>query len=337
MRGKVNPRYLFPLRSGITPAYAGKRFPAAVLTVGDQDHPRLCGEKRTALTYWRDLGGSPPPMRGKVQRTLQAGLHDGITPAYAGKRCTVSEFQTITEDHPRLCGEKACFFPLCISELGSPPPMRGKVDPEFTESVTFRITPAYAGKSGTFPQCQRCNRDHPRLCGEKYLPTGQGQRRIGSPPPMRGKDSTQPRTQPVPGITPAYAGKSLRPAVRAVPRQDHPRLCGEKSRRCEMEIDVRGSPPPMRGKVFQKLLHNPLPRITPAYAGKSPFFARWLLPFQDHPRLCGEKQITLQWIEKILGSPPPMRGKAPNAEKAYHALRITPAYAGKRLFRPLTA
>ena len=25
--------------------------------------------------------------------------------------------------------------------------MRGKVDPEFAESVTFRITPAYAGKS----------------------------------------------------------------------------------------------------------------------------------------------------------------------------------------------
>ena len=36
-----------------------------------------------------------------------------------------------------------------------------------------------------------------------------------------------------------------------------------------MEIDVKGSPPPMRGKDFHLTLWYQIPGITPAYAGKS--------------------------------------------------------------------
>ena len=45
----------------------------------------------------------------------------------------------------------------------------------------------------------------------------------------------------------------------------------------------------MRGKVAEDHLMDKIPRITPAYAGKS---VRWLQGqplLQDHPRLCGEK------------------------------------------------
>ena len=31
---------------GITPAYAGKRFPTAALFRSSRDHPRVCGEKK---------------------------------------------------------------------------------------------------------------------------------------------------------------------------------------------------------------------------------------------------------------------------------------------------
>ena len=73
--------------------------------------------------------------------------------------------------------------------------------------MSNRITPAYAGKSGkkNFPAGLR--KDHPRVCGEKRLCGISPQRALGSPPRMRGKAHGAASTQPVPGITPAYAGK----------------------------------------------------------------------------------------------------------------------------------
>ena len=52
----------------------------------------------------------------------------------------------------------------------------------------------------------------------------------GSPPHVRGKGYHRPERQQLARITPAYAGKSLRPGGVAGTRQDHPRMCGEKIR-----------------------------------------------------------------------------------------------------------
>ena len=85
----------------------------------------------------------------------------------------------------------------------------------------------------------------------------------------------------------------------------------------------------MRGKAQQFYFSQTVYRITPAYAGKSlPPKVRWELAV-DHPRLCGEKSYHIFSGLSIIGSPPPMRGKAsiPAAEAV--GTGITPAYAGK--------
>ena len=46
MRGKVARRLITPFRFGITPAYAGKSPRLRSEAGKQQDHPRLCGEKR---------------------------------------------------------------------------------------------------------------------------------------------------------------------------------------------------------------------------------------------------------------------------------------------------
>ena len=71
-----------------------------------------------------------------------------------------------------------------------------------------RITPAYAGKSAIRGMRNPFNRDHPRLCGEKYVHGAAFRPLKGSPPPMRGKVRDVVRTRVLGGITPAYAGKS---------------------------------------------------------------------------------------------------------------------------------
>ena len=86
----------------------------------------------------------------------------------------------------------------------------------------------------------------------------------------------------------------------------------------------------MRGKVPKSLTCQITNRITPAYAGKSFRSNRPKVAAQDHPRLCGEKDGMRRLWRRGVGSPPPMRGKALGRQLPEDAIRITPAYAGKR-------
>ena len=212
---------------------------------------------------------------------------------------------------------------------GSPPPMRGKERSDCSETAAFRITPAYAGKSGSLLFSVSVSGDHPRLCGEKASCSSQKQQTIGSPPPMRGKDGAITVVWEYFRITPAYAGKSCNRFCTSGSGWDHPRLCGEKCIFGDTVLCSLGSPPPMRGKADVVLNRIDRIGITPAYAGKRYIFKGLLCGFKDHPRLCGEKCAEPSIVVTIQGSPPPMRGKVVRAIPDILRKRITPAYAGK--------
>ena len=86
-------------------------------------------------------------MRGKVSFEIAFGSTDRITPAYAGKSRRQGRKQLCTQDHPRLCGEKADMVRRMLKMGGSPPPMRGKGYRLRHVVAVVGITPAYAGKS----------------------------------------------------------------------------------------------------------------------------------------------------------------------------------------------
>ena len=65
-------------------------------------------------------------MRGKVTEVEDENGYKRITPAYAGKSDIVHA--------------------ISKCDIGSPPPMRGKVRSAFSSFFGVRITPAYAGK-----------------------------------------------------------------------------------------------------------------------------------------------------------------------------------------------
>ena len=113
--------------------------------------------------------------------------------------------------------------------------------------------------------------------------------------------------------------------------KDHPRVCGEKKAVKDYTLQQKGSPPRMRGKAETEGSARSIRGITPAYAGKSG--AVLVVPgdFRDHPRVCGEKETGpgIGWYKS--GSPPRMRGKAPDIQQEKPETGITPAYAGKRL------
>ena len=85
----------------------------------------------------------------------------------------------------------------------------------------------------------------------------------------------------------------------------------------------------MRGKACGTVKYLYATGITPAYAGKSVLGDPHRHLSGDHPRLCGEKSGGTDNCTKMLGSPPPMRGKVSHISCSVPVYRITPAYAGK--------
>ena len=197
-----------PFGCRITPACAGKSGLAALDHALAGDHPRVCGEKVSAIHRESASLGSPPHVRGKAVRSLflclfcrgspprmrgkgegQGNSHQErrITPAYAGK-----------SSHSMLA--------FCIRR-GSPPHVRGKDSCTGKTPLRCRITPACAGKSFLKSFSQSRSGDHPRVCGEKLRKTAVSVRELGSPPRMRGKVKSSSGKSAGSGITPACAGK----------------------------------------------------------------------------------------------------------------------------------
>ena len=208
MRGKVGLPPPFLSMRRITPAYAGKRPTGIARPIRQQDHPRVCGEKPVGRGSCRLYRGSPPRMRGKGLFFISSHRFFGITPAYAGKSWLVAVPLPPVWDHPRVCGEK----------LGW----------SLSRSRRSGITPAYAGKSFKAQILITPLKDHPRVCGEKDFTPSPADFALGSPPRMRGKVRRERGPMRSRRITPAYAGKRHNGKKKAIPGQDHPRVCGEK-------------------------------------------------------------------------------------------------------------
>ena len=208
--------------------------------------------------------------------------------------------------------------------------MRGKVNCDKFERRQCRITPAYAGKRVFCLTKEQVYKDHPRLCGEKFIFRNTVLCSLGSPPPMRGKGFAAGVLMPTCGITPAYAGKSRALYAEAKNYEDHPRLCGEKGCWVLLRAVLRGSPPPMRGKVQNDRAKRTKARITPAYAGKSFRKTAVRHAIKDHPRLCGEKFSISPRRHFKTGSPPPMRGKGKCSGSAVADTQDHPRLCGEK-------
>ena len=214
-------------------------------------------------------------------------------------------------------GEKPSGSIPALARMGSPPHGRGKADPTDRNRTAFRITPAWAGKS--FRCCRRghCEKDHPRVGGEKLVQVFRNPTRTGSPPRGRGKASSCVEFSSARRITPAWAGKSYSGMHFAHLARDHPRGGGEKHSNLKP--------------------NKQRPRITPAWAGKSRPGFRLMQAKGDHPRVGGEKIFPSGVLYRLSGSPPRGRGKDVGGRVRIFGEGITPAWAGKSKCRKRTS
>ena len=85
-------------------------------------------------------------------------------------------------------------------------------------------------------------------------------------------------------------------------------MCGEQDLLAAGEKVVVGSPPRVRGTAL--LLHETRShkRITPACAGNREMGGFIEKEEKDHPRVCGEQEVTTKVSTEEQGSPPRVRG-----------------------------
>ena len=211
-------------------------------------------------------------MQGKGLNCSFAKRISGITPAYAGKSLTAGSDRTYLQDHPCVCREKLTTVPNEFWNEGSPLRMQGKAVLFIYISHSFRITPAYAGKSRAKFKENALSEDHPCVCREKRCRLVVLFHGLGSPLRMQGKVKNLCSLLKIQRITPAYAGKSIGLASERRQQQDHPCVCREKYDTVPPGHASRGSPLRMQGKDLQALKRSTCFRITPAYAGKRLIF-----------------------------------------------------------------
>ena len=106
-------------------------------------------------------------------------------------------------------------------------------------------------------------------------------------------------------------------------------MCGEKCEEILPGKTLFGSPPRVRGKAITTEAAVKSVGITPACAGKSAVYPHLEAVHEDHPRVCGEKDLQKKLLAAGAGSPPRVRGKGDGTLDEGAPVRITPACAGK--------
>ena len=142
----------------------------------------------------------------------------------------------MTWDHPRVCGEQTSSMLVRKVHLGSSPRVRGADYHVGADRHHAGIIPACAGSSSSTLLGTSCPRDHPRVCGEQAGHGQAGGVMDGSSPRVRGADYHVGADRHHAGIIPACAGSSASLLACPTPCGDHPRVCGEQTKKPQITI-----------------------------------------------------------------------------------------------------
>ena len=175
--------------------------------------------------------GSPPRVRELLMALQPSGDACGITPACAGITFFMVSSFFLPGDHPRVCGN---YFPSVSSvhtSAGSPPRVRELPERRLDGLDGLGITPACAGITQLLWDFGAVGQDHPRVCGNYLKCIRSTWNSAGSPPRVRELPLVYPKSRPNTGITPACAGITHPPKCGGGESQDHPRVCGNYTKR----------------------------------------------------------------------------------------------------------
>ena len=247
-RGKRFGHLVEVLDAGLIPAHAGKTPKASERPGTHRAHPRSRGENVTGTLVPGVQSGSSPLTRGKLSCGRLGCRLVGLIPAHAGKTARSPCTRAAIWAHPRSRGENRRGPVHVVGEDGSSPLTRGKHIGEAKVQDGLGLIPAHAGKTPKASERPGTHRAHPRSRGENSFTPPMIVACKGSSPLTRGKLACFGRADPIPGLIPAHAGKTVTTGQMQVVHGAHPRSRGENPRTWTSSGRPRGSSPLTRGK-----------------------------------------------------------------------------------------
>ncbi len=134
------------------------------------------------------------------------GVWTGLSPRMRGHPLRFPMRPGTGRVYPRVCGVTHQTLEDNPSTEGLSPRMRGYREPVRRVAPEGGSIPAYAGLPETAPSVPGGHRVYPRVCGVTAKNDGNELASGGLSPRMRGYLSVTPRTMPIAGSIPAYAG-----------------------------------------------------------------------------------------------------------------------------------
>ncbi len=223
---------------------------------------------------------------------------------------------------------------VLVRVVGSSPLVRGAPSHVLMPHAKLGIIPARAGSTPISRMSRRERGDHPRSCGEHSATHMGCSCEAGSSPLVRGAPSLGCCSLLPIGIIPARAGSTDTTSPCPIGSLDHPRSCGEHSVAYAQSAPDAGSSPLARGAlcyVFRGLASH---GIIPARAGSTDIDSVLDLRRRDHPRSCGEHQLSDTRGAECKGSSPLVRGAPRVHVSDVVRVGIIPARAGSTTRRP---
>ena len=275
-------------RMRFIPAYAGNAPQQGPWRPPCPVHPRIRGERDRMRVWLPIVTGSSPHTRGTRPQATGMVPVARFIPAYAGNASGSVTAAQSTTVHPRIRGERPARQERARPLRGSSPHTRGTLTHNTPGLRPRRFIPAYAGNARHPATGPRERSVHPRIRGERKVPTTSDAALTGSSPHTRGTRNKVYAYDLLQRFIPAYAGNAINVDTRKVVKTVHPRIRGERAAARAMARAERGSSPHTRG--------------TRAVCGSNP----WLTSV--HPRIRGERMCHPSSMAMARGSSPHTRG-----------------------------
>ena len=211
---------------------------------------------------------------------------------------------------------------------GSSPRVRGTRSRQERSQRHHRFIPACAGNAWGRWTSTTSRSVHPRVCGERACLDRARERTTGSSPRVRGTPQRTVAAGKVLRFIPACAGNARNDSSSGPNASVHPRVCGERGGRTPVPAAapgssprVRGTPQPHRASAFDA-------RFIPACAGNAESASTATSRPTVHPRVCGERDLTVTLTPQLSGSSPRVRGTPQGKDGRDGVNGFIPACAG---------
>ena len=231
--------------------------------------------------------GLSPRVRGNPPRRRLQAPRRGSIPACAGEPLGGHSEQRPCRVYPRVCGGTSRGLEERHRREGLSPRVRGNPPSLPCPNQHCGSIPACAGEPLDVDVVAFVERVYPRVCGGTTSPATTVRRGGGLSPRVRGNHEAACRAAVASGSIPACAGEPTAAGTSTGTCRVYPRVCGGTKRGRDIDRDVQGLSPRVRGNQARLRCAPAFPGSIPACAGEPRRVGPRNHLVKVYPRVCG--------------------------------------------------